>query len=45
MNKRYSNTKYYIKMANTFNKNSKSLRGLNEFTRNFIKSQIRMQSQ
>lgn len=45
MNKRYSNAKYRIKMANKFNKNSKSLRGLNEFTRNFIESQIRMQSQ
>lgn len=45
INKRYLNAKNRIKMADKFNKNSKSLRGLNEFTQNFIESQIRMQSQ
>jgi len=43
---RYSDAKQRIKIADTYiNSNANSLNGLNQFTQNFIESQMRMQSQ
>lgn len=46
VHKRYTETRTRLKMADKFiNTNKKSLCGLNQFTRQFIESQIRMQPQ
>lgn len=46
LQKRYSDVKQRIKIADTYiNSNAKSLNRLNQFTQNFIESQMRMQPQ
>ncbi|KAL5235390.1 hypothetical protein ACI65C_002800 [Semiaphis heraclei] len=46
LKKRYSDAKQRIKIADTYiNSKSNSLNGLNQFTQNFIESQMRMQPQ